>query len=275
MCACQKVRLPDFHGKGLAPVQLANSTILDLPIYYLYLLIPAVLPMIQYALYQADVPEALRSQVVIMASHYATDLAMDRCPTDHPHYGMTQALLSIEVDAYVDAIGYTGMNGELLVAYDEVNCPGSLLGFLLYMPLSGTTGRCGVNYGAVHEDFRRKGIFTGLMLRMLARYPGASLSCFVESVPLYEHLGFKIELARDTQVQMTTETSPDEEATMPVIDISGCGSHPAVLKARGEALRHFGLPAVEEALIQREQHLNAMRHQVASFVATRLSGATL
>lgn len=230
--------------------------------------------MIQYALYQDDVPEALRAQVVTMAGHYATELAMDRCPKDHPHYGVTQALLSIEVDAYVDAIGHTGLNGELLVAYDEVNWPGSLLGFLLYMPLSGTTGRCGVNYGAVHEDFRGKGIFTGLMLRMLERYPGATLSCFVESVPLYEHFGFKVELARDTQVQMTTDTSPDEDATMPVIDISGCVAHPAVLNASSEALRHFGQQAVEVALIEREQYLNAMRHQVDVFLLKRLSVAS-
>jgi len=226
--------------------------------------------MIRFGLYNDAVPEALAQQIIGMAARYTTDLAMDACPSDHPLYPISQIYLQFEIHAYLSAIGQPGGgNGEVLVAFDDDEYPGLLIGFLLYMPLTGSQEHCGVNYGAVHEGFRGRGVFSALIHHMFQRYPSATLTCFVESVPLYERLGFKVELARSSQVQMYSSPAPDDMG-MPVMDMSRIKDHPAVIQARKDAIATHGIEVIDWAYRDSDERIKALCLKAETYVAKRL-----
>ena len=230
--------------------------------------------MIRFGLYDDAVPEALAQQIIGMSARYTTDLAMDACPPDHPLYPISQIYLQFEIHAYLSAIGQPGGGkGEVLVAFDDDEHPGLLIGFLLYMPLTGSQEHCGVNYGAVHEGFRGRGVYSALIHHMLRRYPSATLTCFVESVPLYERLGFKVELARSTQVQMYSSPAPDDMG-MTVMDMSRFQHHPAVNQARKDAISTHGTEAIDLAYKEAEERIKGLCRKAETYVAKRLGGQT-
>jgi len=225
--------------------------------------------MIKIELYKDAVPEPLAQQIIRMAVLYTTELGTDACPPDHPLYVISQIYLGFELHAYLSAIGHPGGgNGELLVAFDDEH-PGTAIGFLLYMPITDSVNSCGVNYGAVREASRGRGIFTALVRKMLSRYPLASLSCFVESVPLYERLGFRVEVARSTQVQMTTDPNPGDQ-TMTVIDLSRLQGHPVVIQAHEDALAKHGHAAIAKASNEASERVDSLFRKAETFVKDRL-----
>ena len=225
--------------------------------------------MIKIALYKDAVPEALAEQIIRMAVLYTSELGTDACPPEHPLYVISQIYLGFEVHAYLNAIGHPGDgHGELLVAFDDEQ-PGVPLGFLLYMPITNSVDSCGVNYGAVLKEYRGLGIFTALMRKMLSRYPLASLSCFVESVPLYERLGFRVEVARSTQVQMTTDPNPGDQ-TMTVIDLSRLQGHPVVIQAHEDAVAKHGHAAIEQANNEASERVDSLFKKAETYVRDRL-----
>lgn len=226
--------------------------------------------MIRFGLYNDAVPEALAQQIIGMACRYTTDLAMDACPSDHPLYPISQIYLQFEIHAYLSAIGQPGGgNGEVLVAFDDDEYPGLLIGFLLYMPLTGSQAHCGVNYGAVHDGFRGRGVYSALIHHMLQRFPSATLTCFVESVPLYERLGFKVELARSSQVQMYSSPAPDDMG-MPVMDMSRIKDHPALIQARKDAIATHGIEVIDRAYRDSDERIKALCLKAETYVAQRL-----
>lgn len=230
--------------------------------------------MIRFGLYNDAVPEALAQQIIGMSARYTTELATDACPPDHPLYSISQIYLQFEIHAYLSAIGQpSGGGGQVLVAFDEDEHPGLLIGFLLFMPLTGSQEHCGVNYGAVHEGFRGRGVYSGLIQHMLRLYPSATLTCFVESVPLYERLGFKVDLARSSQVQMITSPSP-KDMVMPVIDMSRIQHHPAVIQARKDAMIKYGIDAIDRAYKESEDRIKGLCRKAETYVAKRLGGHT-
>ncbi|APC19477.1 hypothetical protein BLL42_27470 (plasmid) [Pseudomonas frederiksbergensis] len=230
--------------------------------------------MIRIGLYNDAVPEALAQQIIGTSARYATDLAMDACPPDHLLYLISQIYLQFEIHAYLSAIGQPGGgNGEVLVAFDEDEHPGLLIGFLLYMPLTGSQEHCGVNYGAVHEGFRGRGVYSALIHHMLRRYPSATLTCFVESVPLYERMGFKVETARNSQVQMSSTPAP-ADMVMPVMDMSRLKDHPVVIQARKDAIATHGLEAVDRAYKESDERIKALCRKAETYVAKRLGSHT-
>lgn len=108
---------------------------------------------------------------------------------------------------------------------------------------------------------------------MLRLYPSATLTCFVESVPLYERLGFKVDLARSSQVQMITSPSP-KDMVMPVIDMSRIQHHPAVIQARKDAMIKYGIDAIDRAYKESEDRIKGLCRKAETYVAKRLGGHT-
>lgn len=228
--------------------------------------------MIQINLYKDAIPEELANQVFTMCANNATSLSTNACPPNDPLYEVSQLYLILEVQAYLSNIGgpALGGRGELLVASEDRSGLRKLLGFLLYMPINGSNFCCGVNYGAVREDARNKGIYTLLLRHMLQRYPSATLSCFVHTVPFYERLGFKIEKSRDTQVQMSTITAA-EDMQMPIVDLSRLEGHPLIIQARQQAIMKYGQHGIAQAYIKSTARVKAMRIEAKNYVKKRLA----
>lgn len=225
--------------------------------------------MIRIALYNDKLPAGLIHQVLAFAARYTADLSSTASQERDILYPIAQLYLQFETGALLNWIGSPeGGRGELLVAWDPAY-PGQLLGFLLYMPLTGSTQHCGVNYGAVHEAFRGRGIYRELIRQMVARYPKATLTCFPASVPLYERCGFRVERVSGSQVQMAT-VETDESMRMPVPDLRQLEDHPAIIQARDEAIARHGSAAVEQAHADAERRLAELHLEAKAVVAARI-----
>lgn len=206
--------------------------------------------MIEVHLITTKLDPHLLMQVVNIAGVCSHELSTNPVPPGHLLYEVLQATLCIEVGSYLDAIGHPmakGRHGELIVAVDKAQ-PGQAIGFLMYCPLSGATGQCGIYYTAVLPGHRRRGAFKAMFGAMLARYPSAALSCEIDMVPFYERFGFKVYGHHEGQITMASGDC-DSKAGLMLIDPDALEQDPVITQCRDAMFRKHGQAAVMHALV--------------------------
>ena len=206
--------------------------------------------MIETHLMTTKLDPYLLGQVVNIAGICSHELSINPVSPGSTLYELFQVTLCVEVGHYLDAIGHPmarGRHGELVVAVDT-DRPGQAVGFLMYCPLSGVTGQCGIYYTAVLPGWRRRGAFKAMLGIMLARYPSAALSCEIDMVPMYERFGFEVYGYRDGQVQMA-KGGCDSSAGMMLIDPRALEQDPTINKCRDSMLRKYGQDVMVQALV--------------------------
>lgn len=140
-------------------------------------------------------------QAVKLAKAYYSDLIHKLIRPHGPTSGMCSSQVEIEVRAYLEEAltGRQGLRIEVELAKDEAT--NSVIGFAIVLS-SKMSDDCGLNYAAVHKDFRRQGILRAMLDRVKSRYSSIALSCHPEKVPYYESLGFRVDGAELVQVSM-------------------------------------------------------------------------
>lgn len=150
---------------------------------------------------QADIEQAVK-----LAKLYYTDLIQKYIRPHGPTGSLCSSQVEIEVREYMEEALYQhhGMRIEIEVARDTNTQ--SLIGFAVVLSSAGSPD-CGLNYVAVHKDYRRQGIMKAMLKNIQNRYSYIVLSCNPSKVPYYENLGFVIEKPEYVQISMTWGTS--------------------------------------------------------------------
>jgi GNAT superfamily N-acetyltransferase len=63
---------------------------------------------------------------------------------------------------------------------------------------------CGLIYAVVSREYRRNGIMRGMITKLRETITNIGLSCTIETVPIYEKLGFAVRDAKGPQIAMDT-----------------------------------------------------------------------
>jgi len=214
----------------------------------------------------------LLAQVVNIAGICSHELSITPVNPGSTLHELFQVTLCVEIGHYLDAIGHPmarGRHGELIVATDTSQ-PGQAIGFLMYCPLSGVTGQCGIYYTAVLPGWRHRGAFKRMLGVMLERYPSAALSCEIDMVPMYERFGFEVYGYRDGQVKMATGDC-SSSAGMMLIDSSALEHDPVINQCRDAMLKKHGQAKMVQALIAFSQEEAIRAERAKTFATERLA----
>lgn len=214
-------------------------------------------------------PESLKSQIMQMVVDYVTDISMVAIAPSNPLYQLYQYGVGFEVHLYLQAMdGSKGIAVELIVALDDED-PSIVSGFLLYLPVQDDPDACAVAYMAVQKQQRRRGIARAMLNKMVERYPHAELACFIDKVPYFEAMGFKVLAARGPQVLMNTRDQ-QTEGMLAVLDVAPIYSSLEVQQIHAYLLKQKGARAMTDAEKQRDYQLDQMTRKARIFVQERV-----
>lgn len=206
--------------------------------------------MITTITYTRNIPEEINEQVAKMMCEYAEDLSLNGFKRGQPLYCLDQVLLILEAGTLMSNMGRLGgTNGGLIIAYDDSDTK-RVLGFLIYMPLDGVVGECGVNYMAVHHEHRRAGIGAKLITALNGTFRQSTLSCQIDLVPMYEKHGFRVIGHRESHITMTNGSVPST-AGMKIFNPEDVMHHPMLRMAHQDVQqRHSQAEIIREMQVQ-------------------------
>jgi GNAT superfamily N-acetyltransferase len=219
--------------------------------------------------HDAPPSQTVGNQILKLVEDNVTDLSMLSVPPSNLLYDIYRWALPVEVGAYMQRIGaFPNEPVELLVAFDETNSH-EMIGFLLYSPVPSHSEACGINYMAVRQSHRRRGIGSELIKTLIARYPHVELTCTVKKVSFYESLGFQILDSHSAQVVMNTqsESSPGLMATLNVAPIYESDEARAI---HYRLVQRWGHREMVKAEKQLARHYAQLERQSRAFVEARL-----
>lgn len=218
-------------------------------------------------------PSVILDQLVEMTGENLTSLGTRAVPVSNELFPLYQATLAIEVGQYLVSMGYSPERCSEVIVATEPSKPSQVIGYLLYQPLAGVADACGVSYMIVRASNRRQGIGRLMIQEMLARYPHAELSCFVEKVPVYEAMGFQVIGYRETQVRMNTRDH-SADGVMAVLNVAEIYQMPQVLAIHQGLLQKHGRKALVNAEKKIERQVEQIKRKVVAFVNERMAIAT-
>lgn len=218
-----------------------------------------------------SVPVIISKQIRSMGAEYSDELAMDAFPKSSPLNIVGLAMMSLELGAYMAAMGRdVAEQPGLIIAIDDAQ-QDVVTGFLLYTPLSGEPGHCGIIYTAVTKELRGSGILRQMLAKLSERMRQSTLSSQISLVPLYERLGFHVIGHRDSQIVMTNGQTPSA-GKMRLMNSDMALEHPDVLQANSEMLQRFGPEQIYKSLVAHTQDMDLKRVLAKDFAAARLNG---
>ena len=162
---------------------------------------------------QDDIPQVLK-----LARAYYVDLINKAIKPHGPTSSLCMAQVEIEVREYLrDALtGCYGLPVSAILAKDTSTS--EVIGFAIVLGGNCSTD-CGINYAAVHADYRRKSILREMLDLVKSRYTHIGLACDVEKVPYYESLDFRVTGHETGQVTMSWGLDR-AGASMPVLNFA-------------------------------------------------------
>ena len=209
-------------------------------------------------------------QILVIATDNLTELSMLGVPPSNPLHGLYCWSMQFEICMYIMRIGkMPDAPVELILAYDDDNDT-DVVGFLLYSPVLSHPDACGVNYMAVKQSHRRRGIGSAMMREAISRYPHVELTCFVKKVPFYESLGFQVLDTQNTQVVMNTR-SASTTGMMSIVDTSSFFSKPQARQIHDNLVKRWGVEEMTRAEIQLQWHVEQLKREASTFVSERLA----
>lgn len=120
--------------------------------------------------------------------------------TRSPVSDLAKTVMGIEVRGYLAEAASQSprLNAGVVVAKNPDN---EVVGFALFIRADGSC--CGLSYCAVANQYRGQGIFRRLVDDIKSRFTTIGLTCHLNTVPVYEKLGFAIYWRKDNQIEMS------------------------------------------------------------------------
>ncbi|MGY4493903.1 GNAT family N-acetyltransferase [Pseudomonas sp. TE3610] len=220
-------------------------------------------------LFQTPPPESFHSQIQQLVIDNLTAISAVALPASNALYPLYQYGVGFEVHQYLKAMdGSLGFPVEVVAGLDDED-PSQLLGFALYLPLTGDPQACSLLYLAVKDSHRRQGIAKAMVQKMLSRYPHAELGCVVSQVACGQALGFQVVGTRGSQVLMNTRDH-QSEGLKPVLDTDAIYRTVEVRQIHAYLLKQHGEKAMVNAEKQRDRHLDQLAREAQAFVKVHL-----
>lgn len=155
------------------------------------------------------IPDGVFNAALAMADDNLVSLSKQVLTEGSPIFGLARAMLLQEIGRYLDGVGQPGIPFHLIAAALEESAGHRLVGFMVFTTrLQGDPSVAGMNYAAVAEPDRRKGVLREMMATLKSSYPIVALTCSIENVQLYERLGFYPTGARGTHITMENAPLP-------------------------------------------------------------------
>lgn len=217
----------------------------------------------------APPPGGVRSQILQLVHDNVTDLGMYSVPQSNLLYEIYSWALPVEVGEYMKRIGaIPSQPVELLVAFDG-SAHEEVTGFVLYSPVPTHPDACGINYMAVKQTHRRRGIGGELMKSVVAMYPHTELTCTVKKVPFYESVGFQVLDTHNTQVVMNTR-SASTTGLMATLDVAPIYESDDAIAIHRRLVKRWGMKEMVKAQKQLVRHIAQLVRQSEAFVKSRM-----
>ncbi len=229
--------------------------------------------MFEISHYRNRPPQELIQQVMSLAAQNTPEMHTVQPDPDNPIYPLVELTMVMEIHVYMDLMGPSDIRNAGLIIAMSTAAPGQVLGFLQYASATNMESACAITYLAVDANHRMQGIARAMMDELMKRHPHAALTCPVQTVPVYESLGFTVLDAKDTQVVMTSGGYRDQ-AVCTLTDASQFLRHPSVLKLQNELIKEHGVGRLFEAEKQMTTRLLELQAEAEKYAATRLAGAT-
>lgn len=209
-------------------------------------------------------------QVMEMVRLFVSDLTSEAVPPSNPYYEAYCFSLPLEVGIYLQRIGQDpDVLTEVIVAFDDSR-PDEVVGFLVYLPIPTNPEACGICYMAVAQSHRRRGIGAAMMREAMARYSYAELTCPINKVAFYEHLGFQVIDVEGTQVVMNTRATSSPEL-MALVNPAEIWGSPEMAQIHEQLVQRWGRKEMAKGEKQLRRHIEQLERQAASYVRERLA----
>ena len=208
--------------------------------------------------------QAEGDQVIAIVKDNVTDLSLVAVPPSNLMYEFYRWALPTEVGFYMSRIGMTVSEPvELLLAFDNAT-PNEVVGFLLYSPIPTHPDACGVNYMAVKQSHRRRGVGSELMKTLIELYPYTELTCSVKKVPFYQSLGLQVLDHHLTQIVMNTRTASCD-GEIAIINIESIYESDEANAMKQSLVQRWGVKEMKRAQKQMERHVADLGRQAEAF----------
>lgn len=208
--------------------------------------------------------QAEGDQVIAIVKDNVTDLSLVAVPPSNLMYEFYRWALPTEVGFYMSRIGMTVSEPvELLLAFDNAT-PNEVVGFLLYSPIPTHPDACGVNYMAVKQSHRRRGVGSELMKTLIELYPYTELTCAVKKVPFYQSLGLQVLDHHLTQIVMNTRTASCD-GEIAIINIESIYESDEANAMKQSLVQRWGVKEMKRAQKQMERHVADLSRQAEAF----------
>lgn len=208
--------------------------------------------------------QAEGDQVITIVKDYVTDLSLVAVPPSNLMYEFYRWALPTEVGFYMSRIGMTVSEPvELLLAFDNAT-PNEVVGFLLYSPIPTHPDACGVNYMAVKQSHRRRGVGSELMKTLIELYPYTELTCSVKKVPFYQSLGLQVLDHHLTQIVMNTRTASCD-GEIAIINVESIYESDEANVMKQSLVQRWGGKEMKRAQKQMKRHVADLSRQAEAF----------
>jgi GNAT superfamily N-acetyltransferase len=200
----------------------------------------------QIITYSDRVPYNIAEQIAELTRQNCTDLSMLRVRQSSTVYPLYQYSLSTEILMYVHRVGKFDQEApvRLVVAFSDES-QNTVIGFVLYLPVSTDRKACGLTYMAVASGHRRKGVARDMMATVAEECPHIELTCFIEKVPAYESMGFHVIGYRDTQIILNNRTDPSP-GEIAGLDLNPIFESPEFAQVQNGLLQKHGIKATKD-----------------------------
>lgn len=141
----------------------------------------------------------IESIVNIAMDNYAS-LVSQPVQTDSPIGDLARTILAVEVRGYLAEAASPSPRLHTGVVLAK-NAENEVVGFAIFIRAAGS--HCGLSYCAVAQSYRKQGIFRRLIDDIKSRFSAIGLTCHLNTVEVYERLGFVIYWRKDAQVEMS------------------------------------------------------------------------
>lgn len=183
------------------------------------------------------IPTSLVYAVLEIVAENIEGLCKQKLAPDSPMFDLAKEQIIQEIGMYLSWCG-TGKAVHLIAADEQQGDKKELLGFMLITAHLDGSKVAGLNYTAVRQQHRRKGVLREMMSELTKHYPLVGLGSSIENVTVYERLGFSPVGARETQISMANGVIP--RGQMDSVDMDFVNQLPTVKKQKEILRDRFG-----------------------------------